>query len=83
MSDLCFQREIILIIITVSIGIQIPLKFDKVVDIKRMANAGVFIFPFFVRGQGRARGGVGRGVGAIIFICDTLYQPNTHCFTFS
>ena len=23
------------------------------------------------------------GEGAIIFICDTLYQPNTHCFKFS
>ena len=33
--------------------------------------------------QGRARGGVGRGVGANIFICEALYQPNTHCFMFS
>ena len=32
---------------------------------------------------GRARGGVGKAVGAIIFICYPLYQPNTHCFTFS
>ena len=23
------------------------------------------------------------GMGEIIFIWDTLYQPNTHCFTFS
>ena len=36
-----------------------------------------------VAGQGRARGGVGRGMRAIIFICDTLYQLNTHCFKFS
>ena len=34
-------------------------------------------------GGGRRRGGVGKGVGAFIFICDSLYQPNTHCFTFS
>ena len=34
-------------------------------------------------GLGRARGGVGKREGAIIFICDPLYQPNTHCFTFS
>ena len=27
-------------------------------------------------GHGRARGDVGRGVGAII-LCDTMYQPNT------
>ena len=52
------------------------------------------LFPFFVRwggggwgrqglaGIGMARGGVDNGVGAIIFICDPLYQPNTHCFTF-
>ena len=68
----------------------------KVVDIKRMTknpNPGLFIFLFFfffcccfceVRGEGgaeigRARGGVGKG--AIIFICDPLYKPNTHCFT--
>ena len=34
-------------------------------------------------GLGRARGGVGKGVGAIIFICDPLYQPYTHYVTFS
>ena len=67
----------------------------KVVDINRMTknpNPGFFLlFPFFVsvgwgRGQslaGQGGGGVGKGVGAIIFICDPLYQPNTHCFTFS
>ena len=44
-------------------------------------NPGLFIFPFFV--FGRARRGVGKGLGAIIFICDPLYQLNTHCFTFS
>ena len=33
--------------------------------------------------QGRPCLGVGRRVGAIIFICYTLYQPTTHCFTFS
>ena len=35
-------------------------------------------FSFCERGVGqggRARDGVGRGVGANIFICDTLYQP--------
>ena len=56
----------------------------KVVDIKRMTknpNPGLFIFPFFV--FGRARRGVGKGLGAIIFICDPLYQLNTYCFTFS
>ena len=64
-------------------------------DIKRITkdpNPGFFLIFFFFcemgwrgwgRGQGRARGGVGRGVGAIIFICDALYQANTHCFTFS
>ena len=36
-------------------------------------------------GQGKAgkKGGVGGGVGAIIFICDALFQHNTHCFAFS
>ena len=34
-------------------------------------------------GLGRARGGVGKDVGAFIFISDPLYQPNTHYFTFS
>ena len=34
-------------------------------------------------GQRRAKGGVGRGAGAIIFICDTLYQPNANYFNFS
>ena len=54
-------------------------------------NPGFFIFPFFCEvgvtvggggraGQGKAREGVGRGVGAIIFICDSLYKPNIHCF---
>ena len=38
---------------------------------------------FFPWGGDRAGGGVGRGLGAIIFICDTLYQPNTHCLKFS
>ena len=35
--------------------------------------------------QGRAMGGVGRGVTAIIFICGILqvYRPYTHCFEFS
>ena len=52
-------------------------------------NPGLFIFSFFCIcevGERRAwqgKGGVGKGVGAIIFICDPLYQPNTHCFTFS
>ena len=38
-----------------------------------------FFFCFVMReggrgaGQGRGRGGIGRGFGAIIFICDTLY----------
>ena len=57
----------------------------KVVDIKRMTkdpNPGFFIFPFLggVCGgggaqavQGMARAGVGRGVGAIICICNALY----------
>ena len=50
------------------------------------SNLGLFfIFPFFcfceVGGGGRAW--QGKGVGAINFICDPLYQPNTHCFTFS
>ena len=26
--------------------------------------------------RGRLRGGIDRGVEAIIFICDTMYQPN-------
>ena len=34
------------------------------------------------KGVGRARGGVGRGLGAISFICDALYQPNTHRIKF-
>ena len=29
------------------------------------------------------QGGVGRAAGAITFICEALYQPNTHCFMFS
>ena len=35
-------------------------------------------------GQGRVGQGevLAGGVGAISFICDALYQPNTHCFTF-
>ena len=33
-------------------------------------------------GQCRAGESVGRGVGAIIFICVIEYQPNTHCFKF-
>ena len=53
-------------------------------------NPGLFIFPFlfFVRGEGglgRAWQGKGRcwqGSGSNIFICDPLYQPNTHCLTF-
>ena len=36
-----------------------------------------------VAGQSSARGGVGRGVRAITFICDTLYRSNTHCLEFS
>ena len=61
---------------------------SKVVDIKRMTknpNPGFFIFlSFLVRGQGRA--GQGRcWQRSIAFFCilDTLYQSNTHCFTFS
>ena len=53
-------------------------------------NAGLLFFSFFVfmrwgrwAGLGRARGGVGKGVGAIVIIYDPLYQPNRHCFTFS
>ena len=42
-------------------------------------------FPFFVsregEGGGSARGGVGRGVGAIIFNCETPYPSNIHCVT--
>ena len=61
-------------------------------DIKRMKknpNPGLFFsfFYFCEGGGGRALQGkgrcVGKGVGATIFICDPLYQPNTHCFTFS
>ena len=33
-------------------------------------------------GLSRAMGGVGKGERAIIFICNPLYQPNTHCFSF-
>ena len=66
----------------------------KVVDIKRIISR-ICIIPFLCflseggvggRKQGggaRARGGVGRGVGAITFIYDILYQPNTHWFEFS
>ena len=36
-----------------------------------------------VAGLVRARRGLSKGVGAIIFICDPLYQTHTHCFTFS
>ena len=51
-------------------------------------NPGFFFLFCFCEGGGgaglcRARRGVGKGVGAIIFICDPLYQPYTHCFTFS
>ena len=35
------------------------------------------------KGLGKARGDVGKGVGALIFIFDPLYQRNTHWFTFS
>ena len=57
-------------------------------------NPGLFIFPFlffvrFVRGEGggAGQGCAGQGVcwqgsGSNIFICDQLYQPNTHCLTF-
>ena len=44
----------------------------KVVDIRRITkilpNQGSFIFLCGGEGGGRARGGVGRGVGAIIFM---------------
>ena len=49
----------------------------------------VFNFSFFSEeverrgGGGVARGGFCRGVGEIVFICDTLYKPNSQCFTFS
>ena len=33
--------------------------------------------------QGRARGGFGREVRAIFFICNTLYQTNSHCLNVS
>ena len=36
-----------------------------------------------LQGLAGQEGGVGKGVGAIIFICDPLYQLNTHCFRFS
>ena len=50
-------------------------------------NPRLFIVSFFVfvrrgegagAGLGRARGGVGKGVRAIIFICGPLYQLNIH-----
>ena len=56
----------------------------------KIQNFLFLIFLFFVRGEGGV--GVGgragqmemlAGMGEIIFIWDTLYQPNTHCFTFS
>ena len=52
-------------------------------------NPGLFISFFFVfvrwggGGLGGTRGSVGEGVGAIIFICDALYQHITYCLTFS
>ena len=46
-------------------------------------NPGLYIFVYVRRGGGGARGGVDKGVNAIVFICDPLYQPNTSCFTFS
>ena len=64
----------------------------KAVNIKRMINnpnLGIFIFSFFVfvrwggAGFGRARGGDDKGAEAIIFMCDPLNEPNTHCFSFS
>ena len=51
-------------------------------------NLGFFIVSFLAGGGG-CRTGHGKGrcwlgvFGAIIFICDTLYQPNTHCFKFA
>ena len=51
--------------------------FDKESKIQNFSWAGVVW-----QGKG-AREGVCRGVGAIIFICDTLSQRNIHCTTFS
>ena len=68
---------------------------DKVVDNKRMTKnlnpVSFIIIVFFWHGRaGHGREGegtAGRGCwqGRLnnYFICDTLYQPNTHCFTFS
>ena len=62
---------------------------------KRIHIQDFLFFPFLCcvcvwGGGGRTgQGRVGQdevlagGVGAISFICDALYQPNTHCFTFS
>ena len=50
-------------------------------------NPGYFYFSLFCEvcvgegcRQGRARGGVGRGMEEIIFIRDALYRTDTHCF---
>ena len=43
----------------------------------------VFVCVWRSDGVGISWIGVGMGVGAIIFICDTLYYSNTHCFKFS
>ena len=48
-------------------------------------NAGFFFKFSFVCVYGGGGGGVSRlsrEVGAIVFICDTQYQPYTHCFKF-
>ena len=57
-------------------------------------NPGFFIFPFFCEvgggggaqgrtGQGEVSAGGGGGSNYFHMLCDSLYQTNTHCFTFA